>query len=502
MLQVSHTEEKTAILTGEGIDFPEIKSGPSLKSILGVFGAIIAAFLVYYLLSDLTAAPGSTPDTHALSKEGLSLAAVFAVALVLWVTEAIPIAVTSLFALILAPLLGVVPSIKFSAVGFTSPVVFFVIAAYCLAAAIVDCGIGWRFALWLINRTGTSPKRALLGVMCGTALISALISDVPACAIFMALTLPILSKINATPGQSNLGKVMMIGIPMAALIGGVATPAGSSINIIALELLKSEAGLDVTFLQWMALGLPLTIIIIPVAWFILLKIFPPEVESIGDISEFKKELRTMGSLKDKEKNVLIILSILIVLWVSSSWIKQLDVATVSICGAVAMFLPGINILNWKKVQDSIGWDTVLMIGTATSLGILASNTGLSTWMVTNVLGDAIGWNMVLLIGVISAFTVVVHLPLPLNPAVNAVLIPAMALLAIQTGNNPALFAMPVAFTASCNFLLPLEAVPLVTYSKGYYRMFDMLKPGILVSVAWVIIMTALMFTVAPIVGLR
>jgi sodium-dependent dicarboxylate transporter 2/3/5 len=91
--------------------------------------------------------------------------------------------------------------------------------------------------------------------------------------------------------------------------------------------------------------------------------------------------------------------------------------------------------------------------------------------------------------------------LPIGPVVNAVLIPPIALLATASGQNPALYALPVAFTASCAFLLPLDAVPLITYSKGYYRMFDMLIPGTIISIFWVILMTLLMVVLAPMLGL-
>jgi sodium-dependent dicarboxylate transporter 2/3/5 len=101
---------------------------------------------------------------------------------------------------------------------------------------------------------------------------------------------------------------------------------------------------------------------------------------------------------------------------------------------------------------------------------------------------------------ISAFTVVVHLALPIGPVVNAVVIPPIALLAVASSMSPALYALPVAFTASCAFLLPLDAVALITYSKGYYRMLDMLAPGAVVSLAWVMWMTILMLVLRPVLG--
>jgi len=488
-----YKDEKTAVPL-------EVNGVSKRKAAIGILAAIIGGILAYFLLAPFTLAPGAAPDPTVLTPSGRGLAAIFVVALILWATEAIPIAVTSLLMIVLPPLLTVVPSIRAAAVGFTTPVVFFVIGTYCLAFAIVDCGVGRRFALWLFAHAGTTTKGALLALMIASAVMSALVSDVPACAIGMALAIPVLNKLNIKPGSSNIGKAMMMGIPIAALTGGVATPAGSSINILGLNLLKKAAGIDVGFLHWMALGIPMVLILIPFAWWALLKCYPPEIESMGDTSEFKEELRSMGKFSVSEKKVLTILAILFVLWIASTWIKQIDVATVSILGAVAMFLPGLNLLKWRDAEAAIGWETVLMIGSVISLGIAASDTGLAACLVKNTLGGITGWNIVLLVAMISAFAVILHLPLPIAPAINAVLIPAMVVLAKDAGFNPAIFALPVAFTASCAFLLPLEAVCLVTYSKGYYRMLDMFLPGTLISIAWVIVMTAVMFLIGPMVG--
>ncbi|MBN1832315.1 MAG: DASS family sodium-coupled anion symporter [Deltaproteobacteria bacterium] len=487
---------------GEHGSFSGLKDNRGMKSVLGIFFAVLGAILVYYVLSAITVEHGSAADIRVLSKAGRGLAAIFVAALILWSTEAIPIGMTSLLMIVLPPILKVVTSISDAAVGFTTPVVYFVIGAYCIAFAVVQSGTGQRFALWLFTCLGTNSRGAVLSSMVGTAAISALVSDVPACAIFMALTLPILTKIDAKPGSSNLGKAMMMGIPIAALIGGVATPLGSSINILGINLLQKTASIDVTFLQWMAIGVPMVVVLIPFAWWVLTRIYPPEVESIGDINEFKEELKSMGPLKTKEKKVVAILAIIFVLCILGTWVKPLNTATVLIGGAILIFLPGINLATWRNIESFIGWEAVLMIGAVTSLGLMATDTGLSTWLVKNTLGGITGWNIVLLVASISAFTVILHLPLPIAPTINAVLIPAMVVLAKDAGINPAIFALPVAFTASCAFLLPLDAVPLVTYSKGYYRMFDMLIPGILISAVWVIIMTALMLTIGPIIGFR
>jgi sodium-dependent dicarboxylate transporter 2/3/5 len=165
-----------------------------------------------------------------------------------------------------------------------------------------------------------------------------------------------------------------------------------------------------------------------------------------------------------------------------------------------MFLPGVQLLTWKQADRSIGWDTLLMIGGVTSLGSASLQAGLANWLVDLTLRGVADWSIVLALVAISAFTVVVHLALPIGPVVNAVVIPPIALLAVSAGVNPALYALPVAFTASCAFLLPLDAVCLITYSKGYYRMHDMLTPGVLIGSAWVVWMTILMLTIGGLLG--
>jgi sodium-dependent dicarboxylate transporter 2/3/5 len=166
-----------------------------------------------------------------------------------------------------------------------------------------------------------------------------------------------------------------------------------------------------------------------------------------------------------------------------------------------MFVPGIRLFTWKEVQDSTGWEALMMIGAVTSLGGLSSSSGLAKWLVGNFLGGLQDWSVLGILTVISAFTVIVHLVLPVNPVIVGVMIPPIMLLATAAGRNPALYGLPVIFTASCAFLLPLDAVPLVTYSKGYYKIFDMFLPGLVLSVVWVVVMVAILMVVGPSVGL-
>ena len=477
--------------TAHNIPSSTASDGPA--SARGAFIGLAAAAL---LALQVVLVPG--PAT--LPAEGQRMAAIFVVVLILWMTEAVPVGVTSLLAVVLLPIFGVA-DLPTAFTTFISPVFFFVLAMFIVAQAFISSRLDQRFSLWLLSKAGTDSRRVVLVFMVGTCLISTIMSDVPATAIFMALALGLFGKMGLTPGRSSFAKALMIGIPFAALIGGVATPAGSSINILGIFFIQEYGNVTIRFLDWMVIGVPMVVILLPLSVQILLRFYPPEMAHVTAVGDVRTELAALGPLSAREWRVLVIIGTMIVLWVLSTWIAALNVVLVSLLGAITMFLPGMRLFTWKEVERGIGWEALLMVGGVTALGAASVETGLAQWLVDGSLGGLEEWSAVGIVALVSAFTVVIHLALPIGPVINSVLIPPLAILALSTGQNPALYALPVAFTASCAFLLPLDAVPLVTYTKGYYRMLDMFAPGVILSAFWVVLITVLMVTLGPMVGL-
>ena len=465
------------------------KSSLGQREALGILAAIATTVVVLLL-----------PTPEGLSSAGHRLAAVFAGALVLWATEALPLAVTAILAIALQPILGItaiIPAIASS----MSPIFFFVFVMFIIALAWVKTGLARRFALSMISRAGTDARRVVWVFMIATASVSTVVSDVPTAAIFMAVALTIFQKLNLQPGRSNFGRVVMMGIPIASLIGGIGTPAGSSVNMMGLDMLEQNGGGRVAFLHWMMIGIPMVLLLLPAAAITLMKFYPPEIKSIGSLEEIQKELRLMGPMSPNEWKTLIIMSVMLVLWIASTWVPALNVYTVSLCGAVVMFLPGIRLFTWKEAQDATSWETLILINGIFSLGAASNSTGLAKWLAEAVFGGLGGYSVVAVLVIISAFTVVIHLVLPIGPVINAVMIPPIVGVAMAAGVNPTLYVLPVIFTASCAMLLPLDPVPLVTYGKGYYKFFDMFGPGLVISIIWVIVMTVAMLIGAPMLGL-
>jgi len=399
----------------------------------------------------------------------------------------------------LQPLMGITDNIREAFNSWITPVLFFVLVMFFIAQAVSVTGLARRFGLWLLMRAGTNSRRVIMVFVIGPGIMSLIMSDVPACAIFLAMGVGIIDKMNLHPG-SSFAKALMIGIPIGALIGGVGTPAGSSINLLGLDQLQQFGGITVRFLDWMMIGIPMVAILLPLAGWIISRFYPPEVGTIGGLVDVQRERAELGPMTAAQIKVVVILGIMVMLWILSTWYPIFDVYMVGIGGAVVMFVPGIGILNWKQAQAGTGWDVLLLIGGVTSLGSASVATGLAQWLVDFSLRGIFEWEPIWVIALISAFTVLIHLVLPINPVIVTVLIPPLTILANDTGVNPALYALPVAFTASCSFLLPLDAVPLLTYGKGYYRMLDMLPPGSLLSLIWVILMTILLLVVGPVLG--
>ena len=471
---------------------PPLTSEPPPSPMSAIVGVAAAVGLAFLLLS--------VPGPDALPAAGQRMGAIFVVVLILWVTEAVPVGVTSLLAVVLLPLFGVA-DLPTAFSTFISPVFFFVLAMFVIAQAFISSGLDRRFSLWLLSKAGTDSRRVVLVFMAGTCLVSTIMSDVPATAIFMAVAVGLFEKMELAPGRSTFAKALMIGIPFAALIGGVATPAGSSINILGIFFIQEYGDVTVRFLDWMVIGVPMVVVLLPLSAWVLLWFYPPEMDQVTVVGDVQTERASLGPVSGREWRVLIILGTMIVLWVLSTWVVALNVVLVSLLGAITMFLPGMRLFTWKDVERGIGWEALLMIGGVTALGAASVETGLAQWLVDGSLGGLEDWSTVGVVALVSAFTVVIHLALPIGPVINSVLIPPLAILALSTGQNPALYALPVAFTASCAFLLPLDAVPLVTYTRGYYRMLDMLVPGTILSVGWVLLITVLMVWLGPMVGL-
>lgn len=310
------------------------------KSLIGVILAAICVTVTYLL-----------PGSEELSHEGITALGVLGMASILWISNTLPFGVTGLLALVMLVLLGV-SDMASVFVGFSNSSVIFVITVFCLTAAVMNTKLTLRLINKLLRWAGSSAEKLVLAYMAAAALLSSVMSNVPVTVLFLGLAQPVLKAVGAKPGSSRLGKCLMIGIPFAAVNGGMATPAGSSFNVLAMGVFESIAGKPLTFLQWMAVGLPTAIVATLVCWICLVKIFKPEAINEECSASIREEAENAGKISAYEKKVLFMLVAMPVLWILGTWFPALDVTVVSIIGFVVMFMPGINILTWKQFEES------------------------------------------------------------------------------------------------------------------------------------------------------
>lgn len=452
----------------------------------------LAILLGYFLLVSL-------PCPDGLSPNGKRAIAMMFAAVLIWVFEILPVAVASVLFAVLPAVAGILPLPKMMQL-FATPTIFFVFAMFCIAIAFQNSGLSRRIVLWTSLRSKGSPVRLLLLLMMVCALLSTILADIPVVAMMLPVAVLLLEKNGCVKGTSNFGKAVMLGLSIACLIGGVGTPAGSAMNMLTISLLQSTADVHIGFFEWTAIGMPMVLVLTPLAWWLVIRAFPPEIGRLAGMDLVEREYAGLGGLGRRESVFIAVLAVNFILW-STEKLHGIPLPVAAVIGCAIFSLPAVELLTWEQDKGRIGWDSLMLIGASNALGMAIWETGGAAWIAHACLGGVAGMPLAGVIAVISLFTVVIHLLIPVNTAIVAVLLPALAALAGTMGVNPAVLAIPMGFSVSAAFLLPLDAVPLVTYPAGYYRMFDMFKPGCLISVVWVVVMTLVMFAIAVPLGL-
>ena len=436
------------------------------KRIIGILLSV-SVFLSAYFLN---AAGG--PDESVLNA-----AAVLVLGIILWVTEPIPSGAGAVLMLFVPSLLGI-SDLKHTLASFASPVLFFVIATFGFSAAISKVPLAKRILLVMIKAMGSSINMLILAFMTATALISSLMSNIPATLMFMSTSLSLLTLYDNEEDKRKTGRALMICLPVSGMLGGSVTPAGSSNNLLALSFLEEFAGVSIGFLDWIIICLPIVLIMLPFAWFMTIKIFKPVPIKKDRIDAFIAELEMLGGLSRKEKLTIAVISSMVVLWIMSAWIPALDITVVAVSGLAVMFLPGIELFTWEEFQTEVSWSTILMIGCVHCIGSIINSSGIAAILSDSLFRIDSTTSFVPVIFKLAAFMCIMQIILPNGPAaISAVSVPVM-MAAVSAGIAPALLIIPLCIYCSWSVILPLNPVPMLTYSAGYYKLTDIGKVGI------------------------
>ena len=443
-----------------------------------------------------------------LTVAGRSTIGVLLFCLILWMSEPMPFHITGLFGMVLLAVLRTETFANIVALGFGSDTIVFFIGVLIISSCIGLSGLGSRISTWLLSATGNSTKSILLGFLLAGAFFGMWMTTLAAAAVLTPLALSVAKRESLVPGQSRFGKALFLAVAWGSLIGGPATPAGSGANPLLIGFVMDMLGLEITFTQWMLFGIPVALVMIPLAWLVLILFFPPEMSSISSSKEeLRQEFRAMPPLSRNESSAMLIFAFTIVLWLVSKPLgdaagMRIPTSLPALLGACLFFFPGVTDIKWKDVQGDISWSGILLIASGVSLGMLMYSTGAAGWIATLLLGGVGNLSPYLQILSVILMVSVLKLGLSSNTVTATVTAPILIALAQQQGIQPMAIIIPAAMTMNTAFILvtstPTSVLP---YATGYFSIPDMAKSGTIMTLAAAPLMTLIIYLIGSAGGI-
>lgn len=428
-----------------------------------------------------------------------------------WISEAVPIAVTSLLPIVLFPATGIL-NISETTAAFGDKYVFLYLGGFLLAIAIEKWNLHKRMALHIINSIGTNIYGIILGFMVATAFLSMWISNTATAVMMLPMGMSIVSTLKDNPTTDEnentiFGKTLMLSIAYAASIGGIATLIGTPPNLVFAGFVQKTYGIEITFSQWIKFGLPIAILLLGIAWLYLTRVAYKfkQVEFPGGKQEIKRLLRELGPIKKEEKIVFLVFIITALCWVTRSFIIQkfipgIDDTAIAITAAIVLFIVPSSkknepLIHWGDAVK-IPWGIILLFGGGMALATGFETTGLAVWL-GNQMGLLEGISLFLLVLII--ITAVNFLTeVTSNLATTAMLMPILAPIAFNLNVNPFILMVATTVAASCAFMLPVATPPnAVVFGSGYLKISDMIKAGFWMNIVSIILLTLIVYFVLP-----
>jgi sodium-dependent dicarboxylate transporter 2/3/5 len=439
---------------------------------------------------------------------------------VLWVTEALPLPVTALLGASACVILGVAPAKEVFA-PFADPLMFLFIGAFILARAIFLHGLDRRVAYAVLSLpwVGARPSRILLAFGAVTALISGWISNTAATAMMFGIGLSILAALR-TPGAAatidpRYATALMLMTSFAASIGGLTTPVGTPPNVIGLGFIRSQLGLEISFFQWMLIGIPAVLLLFCFLYGYLNAVAPAGVRELPTGAELiRRERERLGPWTRGQRSVAIAFLVTVALWIipgvvavvagedSSAYqalIRSVPEGVAALLGALLLFvLPGNGgtAINWKEAVQ-IDWGVVLLYGGGFALGVLSFQTGLA---------EAIGRGLTGLLPIQGSFGMLIAAVLVAvvlsettsNTASANMVVPVVISIAHAAGLDPLEPALGATMAASLGFMLPVSTpCNAIVYGSGYIPLGKMIRYGLVLDLAGIVVIVALIRVLVP-----
>ncbi len=484
-------------------------AGRSTHQTVGLFlGPALA------LLMQLSGAPAG------LSDAGWSTAAIGVMMAVWWATEAVPIAVTALLPLVAFPLLGIA-TIQDTAAPYANKVIYLFLGGFIVAFAMQRWNLHRRIALTVLQHVGGNGRSLVGGFMLASAIISMWVMNTSTTMMLLPIAVSIITVIhNSVDGMDDKAKQdfqysLLLGVAYGATIGGMATLVGTAPNALLAAFMLESYGTEIDFSRWMMVGLPLSAMMLPLAWLVLTRWvfnvdFTTSEEGRALLKKMKDEL---GKMTTPETRVAIVFVCVASLWIFGDIVGkipglqflavfgELDDSSIAILGAIALFLiPSGDksdpiLLRWTYAEQ-LPWSVLILFGGGLTLASAVTRTGLAQWLGSSL--QAVGMLPLAVIVIVAAAMIIFLTELTSNIATTATFLPVVGAIAIESGFDPIVLAVPVTFAASCAFMLPVATPPnAIVFGSGLLTIPKMVRAGLLLNIVGIFLVSSVALFLAP-----
>ncbi len=461
------------------------------------------------------------PSPAGMEPAAQKMAAVALLMATWWMCESIPIPATSLLPIPLFPMLGVLDTKKATA-PYANHLIFLFMGGFLIALSMQRWNLHRRIAMNIVKVVGFSPGRLILGFMIATAAISAFVSNTATAVMMMPIGLAIIAHvveegkkegldrtIDFSPEKFAFGLNLMLGIAYASSIGGLATLIGTPPNTLLAGYLQKTYGVEITFVKWLLVGVPLTVILLPLCWLWLTRFANPmELKKVpGGKELIEEELRRMGGMGAGERWTALVFALTALGWIFQKQIefifpdpKMVTDSAIAMAGAILLFLIPVSfkknewVMNWHWAAK-MPWGVLILFGGGLALADGFKETRLADWI-----GGQMGLlqNAPMLVMVLAVTALVIFLTeLTSNTATAAMIMPVLSAVAIGMGQNPMLLLVPAAVAASLAFMLPVGTPPnAIVFGSGYVTIPQMARSGFGLNLIGIVVIVLVTFTLA------
>ncbi|MEK9648973.1 MAG: SLC13 family permease [Gammaproteobacteria bacterium] len=472
----------------------------SLRQKVGLFMGLALFFLVLVM-----------PLPEGMSLPASRVAAVALLMACFWMAETVPIPATGILPIFLFPLLDVMPTSDVT-LSYGNQILFLFMGGFLIAVAMQKWNLHRRIALSVINKVGSSPNRLVLGFMLSTALLSMWISNTATCVMMTPVAIAVVEQtmrqrpehLRAQP--YNFGKALMLGIAYSSSAGGVSTLVGTPPNAILIGMIDTLYGYQISFVDWMKLGLPISICMLGIIWVFLTRIMYPmrDADEQNDQARLhiQQQLDEMGTMSGQEKKVALVFFLVAVCWIlrglfTPEWLNFVSDPAIAMCGAFLLFIIPAGekekgfILDWDTAK-TIPWDIIILMGGGFALAAGFSSSGLTEWL-ANQLTVLQGVHFFVLIIVVVLFVTFLT-EMTSNAATATLFIPVMGALAISMDLHPFALMVPAALGASFAFMLPVATPPnAIVFASRQITIAQMAKTGFVLNIIGALVVSTLSY---------